>query len=36
MQVDFLKIISAIKQGQKPQQLVMNILEGEMSNTPMG
>lgn len=36
MQVDFLKIISAIKQGQNPQQLVMNILEGEMSNTPMG
>lgn len=36
MQVDYMQLIQAIKQGQNPQQLVMGILEGQMSNTPMG
>ena len=34
--MDILKILAAIKNGQNPQQLIMSILEGEMSNTPMG
>lgn len=34
--MDFLKILSAIKNGQNPQQLIMSVLEGEMGNTPMG
>lgn len=29
-------LISAIKNGQNPQQLVMNILENNMGQTPMG
>lgn len=36
MQVDYMQLLQAIKNGQNPQQLVMGILEGEMSNTPMG
>ena len=34
--MDILKILAAIKNGQNPQQLIMSVLEGEMSNTPMG
>lgn len=34
--MDFLKILSAIKNGQNPQQLIMSVLEEEMGNTPMG
>lgn len=34
--MDILKMLTAIKNGQNPQQLVMSILEGEMGNTPMG
>ena len=33
--MDILKILAAIKNGQNPQQLIMSVLEGEMSNTPM-
>lgn len=36
MTVDYMRLLSAIKQGQNPQQLVMGVLEGEMANTPMG
>lgn len=36
MQVDYMQLIQAIRNGQNPQQLIMGILEGEMSNTPMG
>ena len=36
MQVDYMQLLQAIRNGQNPQQLVMGILEGEMSNTPMG
>ena len=36
MQVDYIKLLQAIKNGANPQQLVMGILEGEMANTPMG
>ena len=31
-----MEIIAAIKNGQNPQQLLMNILEGRMGQTPMG
>lgn len=34
--MDVLKMLAAIKNGQNPQQLIMNVLEGEMGNTPMG
>ena len=34
--MNILKILAAIKNGQNPQQLIMSVLEGEMSNTPMG
>ena len=34
--VDPMRLIQMIKSGQNPQQLMMSILEGEMSNTPMG
>ena len=34
--MDILKILAAIRNGQNPQQLIMSVLEGEMSNTPMG
>lgn len=30
------QIIQMIKNGQNPQQLMLNILEGNMGNTPMG
>lgn len=36
MQVDYMQLIQAIKNGQNPQQLLMGILQGQMSNTPMG
>ena len=36
MQVNYLQILQAIRNGQNPQQLIMEILEGELSNTPMG
>lgn len=36
MQVDYMQLLQAIRNGQNPQQLVMGILEGEMSSTPMG
>ena len=36
MQVDYIQLIQAIKNGQNPQQLLMSILQGQMSNTPMG
>ena len=31
-----MQIIMAIKNGQNPQQIVMNILQERMSQTPMG
>lgn len=34
--MDILKMLTAIKNGQNPQQLVISVLEGEMGNTPMG
>ena len=36
MQVDYMKLLQAIRNGANPQQLVMSVLEGEMANTPMG
>ena len=36
MQVDYIKLIQAIKNGANPQQLILGVLEGEMANTPMG
>lgn len=36
MQVNPMQLISMIKNGQNPQQLVMNILEDQASNSPMG
>ena len=36
LEVNPIQLIAAIKQGQNPQQLIMNILEGRMSNTPLG
>ena len=36
MTVDYMRLLSAIKQGQNPQQLVMSVLEGQMASTPMG
>lgn len=29
-------LVQAIKKGQNPQQLMLNILENNMSSTPMG
>ena len=31
-----MQVIMAIKNGQNPQQIVMNILQERMSQTPMG
>ena len=31
-----MQLIQMIKSGQNPQQLVMNILEQQMQNTPIG
>ena len=36
MQVDYIKLLQAIRSGANPQQLVMGVLEGEMASTPMG
>lgn len=36
MQVDYIKLLQAIRNGANPQQLVMDVLEGQMASTPMG
>ena len=36
MQVDYMNLLQAIRNGANPQQLVMSVLEGQMANTPMG
>ena len=36
MNVNPMQLIAMIKQGKNPQQLMLNILENQMSNTPMG
>lgn len=36
MNFDPMTIIQMIKAGQNPQQLMLNFLEGQMQNTPMG
>lgn len=36
LEVNPMQLIAAIKQGQNPQQLLLGILEGHMSNTPLG
>ena len=36
MQVNPMLLIQAIKQGQNPQQLMISVLEDQMSNTPIG
>ena len=36
LQVDPMQLIMMIKQGQNPQQLMMNILENQMQDTPLG
>lgn len=35
-QVDPMQLISMIKGGQNPQQLMLNVLENRMGNNPMG
>lgn len=35
-QVNPMQLIQMIKNGANPQQLMMNILESQMANTPMG
>ena len=35
-QVDPMQIIQMIKSGKNPQQLLINIMEGPMSSTPLG
>lgn len=36
MNMNPMQLIQMIKGGQNPQQLVMNMLEQQMQNTPMG
>lgn len=36
MQVDYMQLIQAIRNGANPQQLLMSIMEGQMASTPMG
>mgnify|MGYP003293496252 FL=1 len=36
MQVNYIELLQAIRNGANPQQLVMSVLEGQMANTPMG
>lgn len=36
MQVNLMQFIQMIKGGQNPQQLMMNYIQSEMGNTPMG
>ena len=35
-EVNPMQLIAAIKSGQNPQQLMLSILEGRMSGTPLG
>ena len=35
-QVNPMQLIQMIKNGFNPQQLMLNVLEGQISNTPMG
>lgn len=35
-QVNPMQLVQMIKNGSNPQQLMMSVLEGQMSNTPMG
>lgn len=35
-QVNPMQLIQMIKSGSNPQQLMMNVLESQMSNNPMG
>lgn len=36
MQVNPMQLVQMIKSGQNPQQLMISLLEGQISNTPMG
>lgn len=36
LEVNPMQLIAAIKSGQNPQQLMLSILEGRMSGTPLG
>ena len=36
LNVNPIQLISMIKNGQNPQQLMMNVLEGNAANNPMG
>ncbi len=36
MQVDYMNLLQAIRNGANPQQLIMSVLEGQMASTPMG
>ena len=36
MQVNYIELLQAIRNGANPQQLVMSVLEGQMANTPLG
>ena len=36
MNVNPMQLIGMIKQGKNPQQLMLNILENQMSDSPMG
>ena len=36
MQVNPMQLIMMIKQGQNPQQLMINILQQQMAGTPLG
>ena len=36
LEVNPMQLIAAIKNGQNPQQLMLSILEGRMSTTPLG
>ena len=36
LNVNPIQLISMIKNGQNPQQLIMNVLEGNAANNPMG
>lgn len=35
-QVNPMQLIQMIKNGSNPQQLMLSVLEGQISNTPMG
>ena len=36
MEVDYIRLLQAIRNGANPQQLMMSVLEGQMASTPMG